>query len=324
MRWVRRLALPAPVTLTTIVHIPELEGYWEEGLDVLGLSLESLRRTTPEPFELEVLDNGSCEQVREFLRQRFAGGQIDRLIHSRRNLGKVGAWNRLFTAATGELVAYSDSDVYFLPGWFEASLAVLRAFPEAAMVTAQPIPGDLSQHCEATLAGAAADPEVSQEESAQLIAPQYVESHRRGLGESPEKYATRLRHRRDVKLSRHGTAAYVSASHFQFLSRRETLARFFPLPTHLPLGDDPELDARLDAAGCWRLSTVDYLVHHLGNRRPDLAHELPWLELGNVPETASRPPAKPAGWKGRIAESPRVRRMLKAIHRRTYELLYPD
>jgi glycosyltransferase involved in cell wall biosynthesis len=325
MRWARRLSPPAPLTLATIVCVPELEGYWSESLEVLATCLESLRRTTPAPFELMVLDNGSCDPVRSFLQDRFAAGEVHQLFLSRRNLGKVGGWNVLFAAAGGELVAYTDSDVYFLPGWLEASRAVLEAFPEAAMVTAQPIPGDLSRHCGATLAGAAADPTVDTEEGTDLIAPHFVVSHRRGLGETREQYAERLRRRRDVKLRRGGTAAWVSASHFQFLSRRETLARFFPLPTHLPLGDDPEFDARLDAAGCWRLSTVDYLVHHLGNRRPDLGYELPWLDAGQVPATAGRPPAaKAGGWKRRLAESPRFRRLLKALHRRTYELLYPD
>ena len=28
------------------------------------------------------------------------------------------------------------------------------------------------------------------------------------------------------------------------------------------------------------LSTEDYLVHHMGNRIPNLKDELPWLELG--------------------------------------------
>ncbi len=320
MRWASQIAAPAPLTVATMVHIPELHGYWTESLEVLELSLTSLLQTTPRPFELVVLDNGSCTEVRQRLLQRYAAGEIDHLLLSQRNLGKVGGWNLLFAAARGEKVAYFDSDVYFLPGWFEASHAVLEAFPEAAMVTALPIAGDLSLHCEATLAGAAADSTVEQREGDDLIPQHFLESHRRSLGEAPEQYAARLQLRREVRLRRGEMAAYVSASHFQFLSRCEILKRFFPLPTHIPLGDDVELDEQLDKAGYWRLSTIDYLVHHLGNRSPDLGNELPWLYFGEAPEISASPPAR---WKARLAESPRFRRLLKTFHRKSYELLYP-
>lgn len=323
MRWAKRLPPACPVTLTTMVHVPALEGYWSESLGVLDLSLESLRRTTPPPFELAVLDNGSCDEVRAFLGERFAAGEIDQLFHSRRNLGKVGGWNVLFSAASGETVAYFDSDVYFLNGWLEASREVLDAFPKAAMVTAQPVPGDLSRHCEATLNGAKADPTVEWTEGDDLIPPHFVDSHRLGLGESPEEYRGRIRRRREVRLARGGASAYVSASHFQFVTRRDVLARIFPLPTSIPLGDDVALDEKLDAAGCWRLSTVDYLVHHMGNRLPSFRSELPWLDLEET-ASSSPPPRHRTRWRRRLAASPRVRRLVKAIHRTSYDFLYPN
>lgn len=321
MRWVSRLAPPARLTLTTMVHIPDLQGYWSRGLEVLELSLESLRRTAPAPFELVVLDNGSCAEVRDRLFARLAAGEVDQLLVSRRNLGKVGGWNLLFSAAQGDTVAYADSDVYFLPGWFEASEAVLEAFPEAAVVTAQPIPGDLTLHCEATLTGAAADPTVELREGDDLIPERYVESHRRGLGETPELYAARIRRRRDVRLERGETAAYVSASHFQFVARREILRSFFPMETRIPLGDDRDFDARLDEARHWRLSTVDYRVHHMGNRPPDLERELPWFTNRSP---AAEPAPQPRGAWRRLLESRPLRRLLKSIHRKSYELLYLD
>lgn len=328
MGWDHRLAPPAPVTLATIVYIPELEGYWSESLEILRLFLASLERTVHEPCELLVLDNGSCTQVRELLVERHASDAIDQLFLTRRNLGKVGGWNLLFSAARGEMVAYSDSDVLFLPGWLERSKAVLEAFPEAAMVTAQPIPGDLSRHCAATLKGADADPATECREGNDLIPPHYVESHRLGLGESPQRYAARIERRRDVRLRRGEVEAYVSASHFQFLGRRDALASFFPLPTRIPLGDDVVLDDRLDAAGYWRLSTVDYLVHHMGNRLPDVARELPWLnnadEVGSLDVRGRSRKTYARGLRQRLAESPRVRRWLKALHRKCYQLLYPD
>lgn len=330
MRMTRRLVPAPPVSLLTVVYIPELQGYWAESLEVLKLCLESWRATTPTSFELVVFDNGSCRDVRAYLEGKFDAGEVDQLFLSRRNLGKVGAWNTLFATAGGETVVYADSDVYFLPGWFEASTRIVEAFPEAAMVTAQPIPGDLSYHCEATLTGSASDPTIERREGADLIPEHFVESHRQGLGIPRERYAAaRLRNRREVLLRRHGAEAYVSASHLQFMARGEVLRRVFPLPTSIPFGDDDQLDDRLDKAGHWRLSTADYLVHHMGNRPPDLGRELPWLAPDRFPTskaaTRRRPPrARPRGPGRRLLESRPVRRLLKYLHRTTYELLYME
>lgn len=324
-RGISELTLPAPVTVTTMVHVPELIGYWSESLEVLELCLDSLRRSTPQRFDLVVLDNGSCSEVTAFLYERYAARQIDQLIASRRNLGKIGGWNLLFAAAAGETVAYTDSDVYFLPGWLEASQAVLAAFPEAAMVTAQPIPGDLSMHCDSTLAAAAIDPTVECIEGDDLIPAQFVESHRLSLGESPEQYSARIRNRREVRLRRGDTEAFVSASHLQFLARREVLSRFFPMTARRPMGDVGRLDDELDKAGHWRLSTVDYRIHHMGNRQPDLPVELPFF--ASKPGGTPRPPtatsaARSTGWRRLLGREP-VRRLLKRIHNKSYRLLYP-
>ncbi len=323
-RGVSSLAPPASITVTTMVHVPELAGYWAESLAVLDLCLESVRRSTSQAFDLVVLDNGSCDEVAAHLHRLYLAGEIDRLISSRRNLGKVGGWNVLFAAAEGETVVYADSDIYFLPGWLEASQAVLAAFPEAAMVTAQPIPGDLSLHCDATLVAAADDPTVEWREGNDLIPPSYVESHRLSLGETPAQYAARIRSRREVRLRRGDARAYVSASHLQFLARREVLGRFFPMTSRRPMGDVGRLDEKLDQAGCWRLSTVDYLIHHMGNRPPDLASEVPFVDLDSVAAPPAPTRKAAAGWRRWLLAREPVRRLLKRIHHRSHRLLYPE
>lgn len=324
MHLTRRLAPPAPVTLTTVVYIPELQGYWSESLEVLKLCLRSLRTSVETPFELLVLDNGSCVEVRNWLEERFAEREIDQLFLSRRNLGKVGAWNLLFAAAGGELVAYTDSDVYFLPGWLEATRALFDAYPQAGAVTAQAMSRDLSLLCRSTLEGAAADPETEWQEGEDLVPARFVASHLCGLGETPERFARRIPRRRDVRLRRRGVEAFASSAHFQFTSPREVLRSLFPLPTSVPFGDDNVFDARLDEAGYWRLSTLDYFVHHMGNRLLDADAELPWLDPSRL-RVAVTPPRRgpaPARPGRRILESRPMRRILKAIHRRSYELLY--
>lgn len=330
----RRLAQPAPVTVITVVFLPELEGFWRDGLEVLRRCLGSLRSTTPQPFELVVMDNGSCAGVRTYLGELFENRDIDQLLLSRRNLGKVGAWNLLFAAAQGEIVSYVDSDIYFLPGWFEATQQVLDAYPEAGVVTAQAMSRDLRHYCGSTLRGAAADPSVECDEGPGLVPREYVEAHLTGLGESRESYEQRIPTRHDVRLCRGDRQAFAGSAHFQFSGRREALVELFPLASSRAMGDVNVLDEAIDDAGLWRLSTTGYYVHHMGNRVPDLEVELPWVQ--QELSTTARGPGRADADRSRkslsrqfwdrlgLSERYRVRQLLKRLNRWSHELLYPD
>ena len=132
------------LTVTTVIYIPMLSGYWQEGFAVLKLFFQSLRDNTSEPYDLMVFDNGSCQEVQDYLLDLHRNGQIQYLTLSAYNLRKFGALNYLLMTAPGEFVAYADSDVYFLPGWWEKSLEALEIFPEVGKVTALPILMDSS------------------------------------------------------------------------------------------------------------------------------------------------------------------------------------
>ncbi len=45
----------------------------------------------------------------------------------------------LFNAAPGEIIAYSDDDIFFYPGWLPAHLEILAAFPKVGMVSGVPV-----------------------------------------------------------------------------------------------------------------------------------------------------------------------------------------
>jgi hypothetical protein len=117
---------PAQVTVALVTYIPNQVGYFEGRLDVLKLVLASLAAHTLLPHDLMIFDNGSCAEVVAYLRSQHEAGSVDYLILSRRNIGKIDALRLLFQAAPGEIIAYSDDDILFYPGWLGASLEVLR------------------------------------------------------------------------------------------------------------------------------------------------------------------------------------------------------
>ena len=55
------------LSIGTVVHIPNIEGYFEDSLKVLDLCIQSMHAHTDVDFDLHVFDNGSCNEVKEYL-----------------------------------------------------------------------------------------------------------------------------------------------------------------------------------------------------------------------------------------------------------------
>ena len=317
MKWMDKAHHPQNVTATTIVHIPVMEGYWQDNLEVLKLCLHSMRSSTSVPFDLMVFDNGSCETVVDYLVGLQKAGFIQYLILSDTNLGKVGAWNMLFQAAPGDIISFCDSDVYFLDGWLEESIKILENFPKAGIVSAKPIAGgDLSISRTAQMASVDPDVEMT---TGILIPEEYVIACVRSLGKGKEEFERRQIDRKDVLLSSKGVEAYSTASHFQFTTKKEIVSRIFPVKSGLPLRNDTQFDNEMVDLGYWRLSTKSYLAHHMGNKVPDLVEEIPWIDpttkIGSIEsnEKESKPIPITHGF---------ARKLLKKVNAITYELLY--
>lgn len=330
MKWVKDVHVPGKVTATTVVHIPLLEGYWEHSLEVLKLCLYSMRQNALAPLELMVFDNGSCVEVQDYLQDMKSKGLIDYLILSRHNIGKLGAWNHLFAAAPGEVIAYSDSDVYFFEGWLKESVAILEAFPEAGFVTAQPIvASDMTK--QPGMPGILEDPSVSVD-IGQLIPEEYIRAHLISINRlSEEEMIARRQAGNDVILTRNGVSAVGSASHFQFTAFKNRLLEFMPFKVERALfSGDNVFDTPMHRNKYLRLSTTKYLVHHMGNRIPSFEDEIPWIRDLEIIQQVDQKPSQ-AGQLGltkyganRFFQNKAIRNILKKINILSYRLLYRD
>ncbi len=325
-----KLDLPAPqrVSVATITHIPVLEGYWAHSLEVLKHFFASLYASTEQPFDLLVFDNASCPEVQAYLLDLRQQGRIQYLTLSTYNLRKLGALDYLLATAPGEYIAFADSDVYFLPGWLEESIKVLETFPEAGAVTALPLAAsNVPVHRRSFFEKMQADASV-QVETGLFIPDAYITAHRNSLGKSPENYAN-THDRMDVRLTRQDVPAYLAGADFQFTARTDLVRQFLPLTknytgeTFDPIYS-PVLETRFAAAGYEGFSTIEYLVHHMGNQLPDLPAELPWVNWAAHPiarpTLAADRKKKPHWFWGRA----RVRRLLQRLNTAVYRLLYEE
>jgi len=107
-RFIEKVAQPAEITVAVVNCIPFLSGFYEQGLDVLKIVIDSLNATREEahPYDVMLFDNHSCAEVREYLKEACDQGKIQYLVLSDTNIGKIGAWNYMFGAAQGKYIVF--------------------------------------------------------------------------------------------------------------------------------------------------------------------------------------------------------------------------
>lgn len=260
-KFVNQVVKPERITVALLNYIPFLSGFYKEALDVLKLSLNSMRSEAGLPFDLLVFDNGSCEEVRDYLVGEKEEGRVQYLILSEKNLGKGGAWNMMLAGAPGEIISYTDSDVLFYPGWLARSVELLENFPKVGMVTARPFRTNPDLH---TNTREWAREEAAVEEGCFIPWDKFWEFNR-SLGQDEAENRRVYADTCDWKITFNGLTAIAGASHWQFTAYRSTLAHFLPFDMDKPMGQVKQLDTRMNEAGYLRLMTPDALAMNLSN-----------------------------------------------------------
>tara|TARA_Y100000816_G_scaffold91108_1_gene62903 strand:+ start:426 stop:1433 length:1008 start_codon:yes stop_codon:yes gene_type:complete len=314
--------LPNTITIATIVYIPTLSNYWSNALEVLKLFFESLEKNTSHKYDLMVFDNGSCSEVVKYLTSLNRNGVIQYYIRSDKNLRKLGALNYLLKSAPGDYVSFADSDVYFLDGWLDKSLEVLKKFPEAGKVTALPIAGGDTTLISSKFYELANQDASIKVKTGSIIPDEYIEAHNISIGKTLKDFNRKHPDRKDIELKRGNIQAYLSGADFQFTIRRDAIKDVLPLiiensqdyydPIYSPI-----LEKKLDRVGWWQLSTKEYLVHHMGNEIPNINKEIHWMNDHSSPINKGEGKRKKKVIQNRI-----LRYYLKKINNYLYRLLY--
>jgi len=328
---------PAPITICLLIFIPDLSGYFEYRLQVLQLVLASLWANTSPPHDLMVFDNGSCDEIIQYLLRLKDAGQIDYLLLSKENRGKIDALRTLFNAAPGEIIAYSDDDILFYPGWLEAQLDILESYPNVGMVSGAPV-RNAARHGRTSLDRLIAQPPPGLTFNQERRIPDDWEiDWALSTGRDPETHMKSTRNDQDMvlKLKTYGGNGYIeaigSANHFQFIAPKHIILQALPKDwTGKLMGNMIELDEAVDELGYLRLSTVKRYTRHLGN---SISQEITWEieKLGrssnlnhrediSIPNSAAlNRPTKGKHWLLRI---PGSRRVLAAAYHSLFKILY--
>lgn len=268
---IKEVAKPQRVTVAVLNYIPFLSGFYADMLEVLKACLQSIWDHSDMPYDLLVFDNASCPEVRDYLVQMQAQGMIQYLILSDTNLGKGGAWNIILDGAPGEIIAYTDNDCYFYPGWLSNSLKVLEGFPNVGMVTSRPVGMDQVYNT-STLAWAERDPETIVEKG-RFLDWETFRSFTMSLGTSEEETRRLYEEHQDTVITHEGQRAFIGAMHYQFLAYKRVLKEFLPFTMDRPMGQVRQLDIRMNEAGYLRLMTPEPFMNNMSNQIPDWLRE---------------------------------------------------
>jgi hypothetical protein len=265
---------PAEVTVAVLVYIPHLSGYWEHRFDVLRLCFSTLLQHTEVPFDLLVFDNACCDEVKTYLQELQESGAVRYVLTSSENIGKLGALRLISGAVPGKIIAYTDDDTFFYPGWLAAHLDILKSFPNVGMVSGSPertlfdhgIESNLqyaSERSDVTLTYGKTIPEIWEREWAT------------SLGKNVPAFLAEVEKLEDIILEQNGKKAYATACHNQFIMPKEVAVKFLQGEwTGRLMGGMNEFDNAVDEAGYLRLTTMDRTTRLIGNLvSPAMAEE---------------------------------------------------
>ncbi len=313
---------PARVTVAVLVYLPHLTGYFENRLDVVKLSLESLLANTGTKHDLLVFDNASCDEVGDYLHQLRSEGKIRYLLSSSENIGKLGALRLIAGAAPGELVAYADDDTFFYPGWLKAHLEIFDHFPAVGMVSGSPERTLFDHGIQSSLERADADPDFKLHYGT-AIPLEWEREWAAALGKDVPTYIQAVSNLQDIQVEYRGKKAYATACHNQFLCPKNVLLE------HLQgawsgrlMGGLNEFDEAVNSSGYLRLTTLARTTKLIGNVvSPELAAEAKQHGILIGKRYWMRDESQHPGLLQRLAARGFIRWFLQGIYNRLFWIL---
>jgi glycosyltransferase involved in cell wall biosynthesis len=252
------------------VYIPDFTGYFKDGLEILKLCVDSVLKTTHDKTFITVANNGSCEEVKDYLNDLLENNVIHEVIHSE-NIGKLNAILKGLSGNDIELVTICDADTMFLQGWQEETIKVFSRIPKAGVVGLVPQIRTFSLYCgnvvfDNFFSGKLRFLPIKNE--AGFI--KFYDS----ISWFTHTYHENLR-KFQLGLDYGDLKVLVGTGHFAATYKKDIFTQI-KTSLNFKLGGDSEiyLDELPLRKDYWRLTTYDNFAYHLGNVREEWMQEI--------------------------------------------------
>lgn len=245
------------------IYIPNLEGYYQDALEILRLCLESLRLTTKGKAGVTLISNNSIPEVERRLQAYADEGWVDQLVINRKNWGRVDSMMAVARMSFEDCITFTDADVLFTHGWLEATENIFRTFPECGFASTTPNPTFTYYCTSATILGGLARRELSFEK---IVPDEDLDRFAHSVG-NEDFFVPRHRESQMI-VRRNNVTACVGCGHFVCTIRKAVVAGIPKHPSLKKYQGKASLgwmDSPPDKMGFWRLSTTRAYTYHLGN-----------------------------------------------------------
>jgi len=263
------------------VYIPNLEeDYFKDGLSILRLCLESLFATIHNKTKLTIINNNSCNEVKDYLTEVYKKHDcFDQFIDSKVNLGKVNALYAAIKSNLEPIFTIVDSDVMFLNNWQTETEKILQDFPQCGMVSPVPSIGSLKgKYLNSTLGFAHLKGKLKKEKVKNVDG---IKNFLNSIGREINIEDDQLKY---FTLTHKDKKAVVGCGHFFATVRASVFEKSPNYPSKFKIVGGSEsvyIDQPNDKAGYLKLATLDNYGYHLGNKYEDWMKEA----IDNVKKT---------------------------------------
>jgi glycosyltransferase involved in cell wall biosynthesis/Tfp pilus assembly protein PilF len=113
----------------------------QKRLEYTKKCLKSIRKQTPEAYEIIFIDNGSTDSTVKWLQGQVRENRNYHLIENKENVGVATGRNQGINMSQGEFIALMDNDVVVCEGWLSGMLECLNRAPDTGIV------GPMTNNC---------------------------------------------------------------------------------------------------------------------------------------------------------------------------------
>jgi GT2 family glycosyltransferase/Flp pilus assembly protein TadD len=205
-------------------------------LDHTKECVKSIRKYTPEPYDIIFVDNGSTDGTVKWLQGQVTENSNYHLIENKYNAGLIKGRNKGIEASRGEFILLLDNDVIVSEGWLSGMLECLNCAPDAGVV------GPMTNN---------------------ISGPQQVNSDEYRSADDLDKYAAGFR-----KQYRYRRISLRRIVGFCMLFKRALVEQIGMLDESFGTGnyEDDDFCLRAALAGYKNHIAGDVFIHHYGNR----------------------------------------------------------
>jgi len=244
------------------VYIPNHEGYFRDSFKVLRYCLESLFRTSHSKTFFTVVNNGSCQDVADYLEKLKKENKIQEIVHTTA-IGKLNAILKGLSGHKFDLITITDADVLFLNNWQKGVYNVFDVFKKAGAVGTTPSSKVLKHHTSNVIVENIFSSKLS---FTNVLNPEAMKMFANSIGN--DTFYRDVHLRKYLAITSKDTKAIIGTGHFVVTYRGEIFENLAVKYTSYSLGGDSEsifLDRPVEEEGYWRLSTEDNYTYHMGN-----------------------------------------------------------